>query len=191
LYRQIVQWCKPESSPEKPLGKNKPTTVPSPTAVPTSEAKGEAEPEDTDGEGAPVDASAGAEATPSEGQQEDNEGESSEDVSEEQPVSTPTAAATSTPAPTPQPERHPSTELVDAVSRLSQGLYELEPGFGNTFFATQKLSEDLLGQKDLTPAERDYYSIFSAYLLSAWEGRPGSPLDPRVRAKEDVSELFQ
>jgi hypothetical protein len=191
LYRQMVQWCKPESTASKPLGKNKPTAAPSPTVAPTPGVEVDGENEDAEGAGEAENTSAEEVPESPVGEGQSKDGDSSEAVSEEAPVPTPTAAVTATPAPTPQPARYPSTELLDALSRLSHDLYELEPGFGNTFVATQKLSQDLLQQKELTPAERDYYSIFSSYLLSAWEGRPGSPLDPRVRAKEDVSELFQ
>ncbi len=193
LYRQVVQWCKPESAEPKQLTKNKPTAAPSPTVVSTSLPDAETENSEADGadEAEVEEASAEEVAAPLVDGEQGEEDESNEAESEEQPIPTPTVVISPSPSPTPQPARYPSTELVDAASRLSQSLYELEPGFGNTFVATQRLSEDLLRQKDLTAAERDYYSIISSYLLSAWEGRPGSPLDPRVQAKEDVSELFQ
>lgn len=213
LYRQLIQWCKPDSAPTKrELSKKAtPSPAPTPTPIPSvevseeqqgNEGKEEQSEDKVDSSQPEELADANEQGTQSE--QEDSveakntetenaETETAETENAEQSPVTTSASPSPTASPTPQPARYPSTELIDAASRLSQGLYELEPGFGagTTFEATQRLSRDLLSQKDLSPAERDYYSIFSAYLLSAWEGRPGSPLDPRVQAKEDVSELFQ
>jgi hypothetical protein len=183
LYRQVVFWCRPQESQQAVARKKNPTPTPTATVTPTATASDEEDSQDVAGE-------EGIETEEKGG--EEDAGESSEDADavEIEPTKAP-PTATPSPSPTPQPARYPSTEVIDAVSRLSAGLYELEPGFGATFEAARTLSQQLLSQDELTAAERDYYALFSSYLLSAWEGRPDSPLDPRVQAREDVSELFQ
>jgi hypothetical protein len=200
LHRQIAQWCKPESVPRITQAIKE---TPTPTPIPSAAASPESEPDDgqqqdqgeAQGEQAKGESAAEIEepAEPEEVRvpSEQQESAALENTEQEEEAPTPSPSPSPTPSPTPQPARYPSTELVDATSRLSQELYELEPGFGSTFDAVRKLAGALLEQQGLSPAERDYYSIFNSYLLSAWEGRPGSPLDPRVQAKEDVSELFQ
>jgi hypothetical protein len=95
-----------------------------------------------------------------------------------------------TPTTTP-PARYPRTDVVDAASRLSAGLYELEPGAGSTFAAVKNFESRLLRQKDLTPGERDYFGVLATYLLAGWDGRPDSPLAPKKLSKEDIADLFQ
>lgn len=189
LYRQFVMWCRPKTSQETAVKKKKPTPTPTATITPTATVPNEDDSEEGAGAGDVAGEDAvKAEETAGEG----DVGDSAEaaEAAEAQPTKAP-PTATPSPSPTPQPARYPSTEAIDAVSRLSAGLYELEPGFGATFEASRTLSQKLLALDELTPAERDYYSLISSYLLSAWEGRPDSPLDPRVQAREDVSELFQ
>lgn len=113
-------------------------------------------------------------------QQDDGRG-AGEAVSE-LPESTPTPAT---------PARYPRTDLLDAVSRLSAELYELEPGAGSTFKAVKNFEERLLKVKDLTPGERDYFGVLTTYLLASWDGRPDSPLGPRKLSREDIADLFQ
>lgn len=96
------------------------------------------------------------------------------------------------PVPTPPPPaRFPRTDVVDAASRLSAGLYELEPGAGSTFNAVKNFESRLLHQKDLSPGERDYFGVLTTYLLAGWDGRPDSPLTQKKLSKEDIAELFQ
>jgi hypothetical protein len=96
------------------------------------------------------------------------------------------------PTPTPTtPARYPRTELLDAVSRLSAELYELEPGAGSTFKAVKNFEERLLKVKDLAPGERDYFGVLTTYLLASWDGRPDSPHGPRKLSREDIADLFQ
>lgn len=127
----------------------------------------------------------------------EDEGGASEEVNEDGASAT-EMAPESSPTPGPnlgeaaiQPARYPRTDLVDAASRISVALYDIEPGNGSTFRALQNFEERLLASSQLTPGEKDYFGVMFSYLFSAWEGRPGSPLDPRVKAKEDVSVLFQ
>jgi hypothetical protein len=99
------------------------------------------------------------------------------------------ASATSTPAPI--PSRYPLTELLDRTSALSSELYERDAGEGAVFESVKFFVDVLMKQKDLTPGERDYYGVFTAYLLSAWEGRPNSPLESGEPSKQDVQSLFE
>ena len=48
-----------------------------------------------------------------------------------------------------------------------------------------------MGMGDLTPGERDYYSVLLTYLFSAWEGRPDSPLSAGTPTPAEIAELFQ
>jgi hypothetical protein len=103
---------------------------------------------------------------------------------------TPTPTATPTPEPA-KPARYPSTELVDLLSRLSAEMYEFEPGNGSTFVALKAVVDRLLQVNELTPGERDYFSVFGGFLLAAWEGRPESPLEVAPVSPTEVAELFQ
>jgi hypothetical protein len=175
LYRQFNLSCAPKVPPR--LVKKKPTAV-APPPTPVAEAAGQGSGAEESGAD---DASAGANGTE----------EASDD---EQAVSaTPSVQEAAEPSPTPplQAARYPRTEVIDAASRISMGLYEMEPGMGSTFKALQNFETRLLALPNLTVAERDYYGTLLSYLQAAWEGRPGSPLDPRVKANEDVSVLFQ
>ena len=100
-----------------------------------------------------------------------------------------TAAATPTPS-EPQRARYPRTELIDRVSALSADLYERDTGDGPLFESINYLSKLLVGQKDLSPAERDYFGIVTTYLLSAWSGRADSPLEHTGPDREGVRALF-
>jgi predicted component of type VI protein secretion system len=96
-----------------------------------------------------------------------------------------------TPTPLPQPGRYPRTDVVHAASRLSHVLYEMEPGAGSTFKAVKGFEVRLMALKDLTPGERDYYGVLSTYLLSAWQGREDSALEPKRLKREEIADLFQ
>jgi hypothetical protein len=70
-------------------------------------------------------------------------------------------------------------------------LYEKDGGDGVVFESVQFFADVLMKQDDLSPAEREYYGIFTAYLLSAWHGRPNSPIESPALLKEDVRTLFE
>lgn len=88
-------------------------------------------------------------------------------------------------------KRYPRTDLVDVLSRLSEGLHGESPGQGPAFMALKSFEQRLFSVPDLTPGERDYYGIVVAYLYSAWAGRPGSPLEIATPSPEEVAELFK
>ena len=105
------------------------------------------------------------------------------------PAETPEPAPTGEPAPA--SARYPSTELLNQLSALSAEMYERDAGAAGAFEAVNLFTGALLAQKDLTAAERDYFGIFRAFLLAAWEGRPGGPLEPTPVSREKIKELFQ
>jgi hypothetical protein len=96
-----------------------------------------------------------------------------------------------TPIPTPVAARYPSTELVNYLSAVSIEMYKRDPGVGGTFEAVSIFMNTLLAEKDLTPAERDYFEIVRAFFLASWDGRPGGPLEPTPVSRERIRELFQ
>jgi hypothetical protein len=67
----------------------------------------------------------------------------------------------------------------------------MEPGAGSTFKAVKGFEVRLMALKDLTPGERDYYGVLSTYLLSAWQGREDSALEPKRLKREEIADLFQ
>jgi hypothetical protein len=87
--------------------------------------------------------------------------------------------------------RYPRTDLIEVLSRLSDGLYDFSPGQGPVFVALKSLEHRLLAAPDLTVGEKEYYGIVLAYLFSAWAGRPGSPLEIATPSPEEVAELFK
>jgi hypothetical protein len=91
----------------------------------------------------------------------------------------------------PQAARYPRTDLLDATSALSAEFYERDSGEGATFESVKYLADSIMGQGGLTPAERDYFGIFTAYLVSAWSGRPDSPFETPEPSREEVRELFK
>ena len=91
----------------------------------------------------------------------------------------------------PQGARYPRTDLLDATSALSAEFYERDSGQGATFESVKYFADLIERQGDLSPAERDYFGIFTSYLLSAWMGRPDSPLEASEPSKEEIRELFQ
>jgi hypothetical protein len=99
-----------------------------------------------------------------------------------------------TPTPTPvgtPPARYPSAAVLDVASRLSVGLYEMDPGEGSPLQAVKSFEARIFGIKELTPGERDYFGVLSAYLLSAWAGREKQILEPKALEREDIADLFQ
>jgi hypothetical protein len=100
--------------------------------------------------------------------------------------SSPTAASDS-----PGAARYPLTELLDRAGELSSELYERDRGEGALFESVTYFVNLLMKRSDLTPGERDYYGIFTTYLLSAWEGRPESPLESGAASKQEVQSLFK
>lgn len=86
--------------------------------------------------------------------------------------------------------RYPRTELVEVLSKLSAALYDFSPGKGPVFDAIRSFELRIFSLPELTLGERDYYGIYFTYLLSAWAGRPESPLDSATPSPEEVSKLF-
>lgn len=110
------------------------------------------------------------------------------------PKKTPLPMPTVAPAPASldqQPKRYPRTDLIDVVSRLSDGLHEFGPGPGPVFDAVRSFETHLVGREDLTPGERDYYGHLLSYLFSAWDGRPDSPLNAGTPSPSEIAELFE
>lgn len=87
--------------------------------------------------------------------------------------------------------RFPRTDLIDVLSRLSDGLYEFTPGQGPVFMALKSFELRLFAVPDLTIGEKEYYGIVLSYLFSAWAGRPGSPLEIATPSPEEVADLFK
>ncbi len=188
LYRQLQHACKPKVIAARPA-KKLPTPTPSPTqpAEPVEEA---AEVGESQANQSEEQASESSEVATSNEESVPEQGGDQQEGSELQ-TATPLPTPTVTPTATPHPSRYPNLEVLDAASRISAAMYESDPEFGEVLKAVQSFSQRLLGAPNLSQAERDYFGILMSYAISAWEGRPGSPLDPKVRAKEDVSDLFQ
>lgn len=115
----------------------------------------------------------------------DGPGEQTPPPSTERTPSTATAIPTDLGA-----ARYPRTDLLDRTSALSAEFYERDAGDGPTFESVKYFTDILIGQTDLTPAERDYFGIFATYLLSAWKGRDESPLEDAGPSREEVRALF-
>lgn len=94
-------------------------------------------------------------------------------------------------AETPAAARYPLTELLDRTSELSSDLYQRDAGEGEVLESVKYFVDLLMKQKDLTEGEREYYGIFTTYLLSAWDGRPNSPLVGVEPSKQEVRSLFE
>jgi hypothetical protein len=84
------------------------------------------------------------------------------------PPDTPTAM------PMPRP-RYPSTALLDTTSRVSTELYSEGRGNGATYMVLDRFVGTVLIRGDLSAAEREYYEIFTTYLMAAWQGRHTVP----------------
>jgi len=95
-----------------------------------------------------------------------------EKSSEEESVPTPTHTPTAIPTPKP---RYPSTALLDTTSRVSTELYSEDQGDGATYMVLDRFVGTVMVRGDLTIAEREYYEIFTTYLMAAWQGRQKSP----------------
>jgi len=91
----------------------------------------------------------------------------------------------------PPPKRYPRTDLIDVLSRLSEGLNDFGPGDSPVFGALQGFERRLTAADGLSVGERDYYGIMLTYLFSAWAGRPGSPLERRTPSPEEIADLFR
>lgn len=101
------------------------------------------------------------------------------------------AGVSAMPTAEPIAARYPLTELIDRTSALSSELSERDAGEGAIFESVKFFVDLLMKQKDLTPAERDYYGIFTTYLLSAWSGREESSLESSKPSKEELRALFE
>jgi hypothetical protein len=101
------------------------------------------------------------------------------------------AEETPTPTPTPVPhrERYPSPAVLDLVSRLSDSLFEADQA-GGVRKAVDYVKNVLLATNDLNPGEKDYFEIFTAYLLAAWQGRAAAHPTP-AHSPGELDELFK
>lgn len=98
--------------------------------------------------------------------------------------------ATPTPSPTAIPlRRYPSPALLDQVSRLAVAIYEFDEEGESAKLALDTFSTTLLQLPALTVAERDYYEIFTTFLLAPWQGLPVTPT-PKAE-EEDMSIFFE
>ncbi|MFN4896206.1 MAG: hypothetical protein ACK5GN_06470 [Pseudomonadota bacterium] len=87
--------------------------------------------------------------------------------------------------------RYPRTDLLDVLSQLSTALYDFSPGKGPCFDALKSLELRLSTAPDLAVGEREYFSVVMTYLMAAWAGRPGSPLENATPNPKEIAELFQ
>lgn len=91
----------------------------------------------------------------------------------------------------PYPSRWPSTETLDATSRLGAALYSYDKDSGTIFVALRRLSTLVLGYRGLTRGEIDYYGAFFKFLQSAWMGRKQTDRYQRLANKEESTVLFK
>ena len=75
-------------------------------------------------------------------------------------------------------QRYPAIDVIDATSALSSLMYADQPGLTPTLKTLKIVTDKLLSNPSLSTAERDYYTIFTTYLLAAWQGREFS-VDPQ------------
>ena len=75
-------------------------------------------------------------------------------------------------------QRYPAIDVIDATSALSSLMYADQPGLTPTLKILKIVTDKLLSNPSLSTAERDYYTIFTTYLLAAWQGREFS-VDPQ------------
>ena len=68
-------------------------------------------------------------------------------------------------------QRYPAIDVIDATSALSSLMYADQPGLTPTLKTLKIVTDKLLSNPSLSTAERDYYTIFTTYLLAAWQGR--------------------
>lgn len=87
--------------------------------------------------------------------------------------------------------RYPRTDLIEVLSRLSEGLYDLSPGGDGVLSALRLFRDQMLGMPKLTPAERDYFDVMCEYLMSAWQGRFKASNHVPTPSSEEIAELFQ
>jgi hypothetical protein len=97
------------------------------------------------------------------------------------------------PTPTPKPlQRYPTTAMLDLTSRLSVSLYKQDPGTGGYHKALESFANTLTRDPSLTPAERDYYSVFVSFLMASWADREDPEAHDETGAeKEHLSEMFE
>lgn len=88
-------------------------------------------------------------------------------------------------------ERHPSTLLLDLVSRLSSEAFDLDPGGGGVSETFRYLAGVVRETKDLTDSEREYYDTVLLYLLAAWDGRVDESKLPPPTPGEEVDDFFR
>lgn len=120
------------------------------------------------------------------------EGDSAASAGEEA-TATP-GSETETPAPptpiVPAPQRRPSTETLDAASRLSTFAYTHDPGEGGGTLALRAMVSRVMATKDFSVAEREYYDTVFTYLMAAWEGRDEEKPAVANLPEADVDEFF-
>jgi hypothetical protein len=103
--------------------------------------------------------------------------------------------ATPLPTPTPIPlQRYPATEVLDLTSRLSVSLFDQDAGSGGYYRGVRSLTERLACEPSLTPAEKDYYTIWISYLMASWENREGGNVSAeglKAASEGDVDQVFE
>jgi hypothetical protein len=96
------------------------------------------------------------------------------------------------PTPTPKPpQRYPTTAMLDLTSRLSVSLYNQDPGPGGYFKALQSFSNTLTRHPSLTPGERDYYSVFTTFLMASWADRASADDQGSSVKQHDLGSMFE
>jgi len=97
-----------------------------------------------------------------------------------------------TPAVTRRPgERHPSTLVIDLVSRLSTEAFEVDGGEGAVSEVFHYLVKVVKETKGLTRVEQEYFDILLAYLLAAWEGRLDESTLPSPTPGQEIEDFFR
>lgn len=91
----------------------------------------------------------------------------------------------------PYPSRFPSTETLDATSRLSVALYSQAKGGGGMYVAVRRFSSIVLSYRGLNRGEIDYYSTFFKFLEAAWMDRKQTDQYQRLATREESNNLFQ
>lgn len=90
----------------------------------------------------------------------------------------------------PYPSRWPSTETLDATSRLGAALYSYDKDTGTIFVALHRFSSLVLSYRGLSRGEIDYYGTFFKFLQGAWIGRNYTDRYQRLANREDSAILF-
>jgi hypothetical protein len=80
---------------------------------------------------------------------------------------------------------------LDEASRVSSSIYALDAGDGQLAEMFRYFGKTVREDPGLSAAEREYYDIFLAYLLAAWEGRVDSTRLPPPTVGPEVDSFFE